>query len=154
MTGSAAARSSTTIDRGGKFLNLPQEQRRDCPYGRADIGKLAATARARGADHDTGEGKSMEDTMLRQADWRTEDEVASAVRAIVAEKLQLPADEVPWGADLESELGVDSLVMIEINVLLEERFGITLPEVTAPSELSVRTVKDLAAFVAARRARA
>jgi acyl carrier protein len=78
------------------------------------------------------------------------EEVAQAVRAIVAEALRTTADEVPWGADLEGELGVDSMVMIEINVLLEERFHLVMPEVTAPGELQVRTVQDLAAFVAAR----
>jgi acyl carrier protein len=86
----------------------------------------------------------------RSADPTTEGEVARAVRATVAEKLQRAVSEVPWDADLESELGVDSLVMIEINVLLEERFHFAMPEVTAPSELQVRTVRDLAAFVAAR----
>jgi acyl carrier protein len=78
------------------------------------------------------------------------EEVTWAVRAIVAEALRTTAEEVPWGADLEGELGVDSMAMIEINVLLEERFHLTLPEVTAPGELRVRTVNDLAAFVAAR----
>jgi acyl carrier protein len=87
---------------------------------------------------DTGEGEIMTSTM---------DEVARTVRAIVAEKLKRPADEVPWDADLESELGIDSLVMIEINVLLEERFHLTMPEVTAPSEIQVGTVRDLAGFV-------
>jgi acyl carrier protein len=94
----------------------------------------------------------MEDNgAVRSGDVReTEGRVFQTVRAVVAEKLSRPEAGIPWDARLESELGVDSLVMIEINVLLEERFHFAMPDVAQPSELDVHTVRDLARFVAAR----
>jgi acyl carrier protein len=103
------------------------------------------------ASRGSGESKSMDPAKVQDNGNIVPDELARAVQDIVAQKVQRPVDEVPLDADLESELGIDSLVMIEINVLLEEQFGVVMPEVGAPGELRVRTVRDLAAFVADRR---
>jgi acyl carrier protein len=77
-------------------------------------------------------------------------ELIAAVKAVLAEKLGRPAAEINAEDKLESDLGIDSMTMIEINIGLEERFPLTMPDFTEPGEIGVRKVKDLAAFVAAR----
>ncbi len=47
-------------------------------------------------------------------------------------------------------LGVDSLGLIKINVLLEERFDITLPDFTAIEAAPPRTVREVVDLVAGR----
>jgi acyl carrier protein len=77
-------------------------------------------------------------------------DVIAAVTAVLAEKLGRPAAEIASEDTLESDLGIDSMTMIEVNIGLEERFHLTMPDFTEPGEIGVRKVKDLAAFVAAR----
>ncbi|HEY8042063.1 MAG TPA: acyl carrier protein [Polyangiaceae bacterium] len=72
--------------------------------------------------------------------------VPARVRAIVAEAVRRPVDEVPLEAKLESGLGVDSMVMIEIGVSIEEQFDIALPPELA-DEVRVETVGDLVGVV-------
>jgi acyl carrier protein len=70
--------------------------------------------------------------------------VPARVRAIVAEAVRRPVDEVPLEAKLES--GLDSMVMIEIGVSIEEQFDIALPPELA-DEVRVETVGDLVGVV-------
>jgi acyl carrier protein len=77
-------------------------------------------------------------------------DVIATVMAILGEKLGRPAEEINPDDTLESRLGIDSMTMIEINIALEERLHVTMPDFTEPREIGVRKVKDLAAFVAAR----
>jgi acyl carrier protein len=50
------------------------------------------------------------------------------LRAIVAQALDLPAADVTDEADFREDLEVDSLMALEIMVLLERRYGIKLDE--------------------------
>jgi len=73
--------------------------------------------------------------------------VAAIVQSIIARQLQRPAVEIPLDAKLEGQLEIDSMTMIEINVSLEERFGIPMPDMA--TDHGVETVSDLARFIAA-----
>lgn len=46
-------------------------------------------------------------------------------------------------AELNADLGVDSLLMVEVTVTVEERFGITIPDEIAAE---FTTVGDIATF--------
>ncbi|MEV6960755.1 acyl carrier protein [Streptomyces sp. NPDC051207] len=50
------------------------------------------------------------------------------LRALVAEALELQVDEITDEARFQEDLGVDSLVSLEISVRLEERYGIKVDE--------------------------
>ena len=79
---------------------------------------------------------------------RDEDSVAALVQSVIAEHLQRPAASIPLDAKLESQLEIDSMAMIEINVSLEERFGIPMPDMAI--DHGVATVRELGRFIAAR----
>lgn len=72
----------------------------------------------------------------------------SEVRSILAQLIGRPAAEIAPGADLERDLGMDSLRMIEAVVVIEERFQVALPPASSAAELSLRTVAELAELVA------
>lgn len=55
-------------------------------------------------------------------------DVLDAVREVVVEVLGVEADAVVESAGFKSELGADSLDLVELVMGLEERFDITIPE--------------------------
>ncbi|WP_224363448.1 acyl carrier protein [Hyalangium versicolor] len=76
------------------------------------------------------------------------EEIGREVRNIIAGALKKPVEQIPLTASLESGLGIDSMAMIEINIALEERFRFAMPDMASPAEANLRTVEDLARFVA------
>jgi acyl carrier protein len=76
-------------------------------------------------------------------------DVPARVRAIVAETLRRPVDQITFEAKLESGLGIDSMAMIDIGVSIEEQFDIALPS-NLPDEVRVETVGDLVRVVEAQ----
>jgi acyl carrier protein len=64
------------------------------------------------------------------------EEVLANLAAIVSEVTGVEADEVRMEKSLATDLGVDSLSMVEIVVAIEERLGVVVPD---------GEVKDLAA---------
>lgn len=79
---------------------------------------------------------------------RDVESISAVVRSVIAQHIHRPVSEIPLDAKLESNLDVDSMAMIEINVSLEERFGIAMPDMAVVND--VETVSDLARFIAAR----
>jgi acyl carrier protein len=75
--------------------------------------------------------------------------VVEAVRAALARTQDLSPHEIRLDADLEADLGLDSMALIEVNIAIEERLGVPVPAGETP-EAAVRTVADLVAFVEAR----
>jgi acyl carrier protein len=78
----------------------------------------------------------------------TKAKVADDVRSVLSDVLGVPLVEVVPQSELESDLGMDSLKMIETNVALEVKFGFVSPDVARPEELEIRTVDDLVGYVA------
>jgi acyl carrier protein len=76
--------------------------------------------------------------------------VALTLRTLLAERFHRPLEEVTPDTDLAADLGVDSMDLIDVNISLEERFRLSMPEFATPEEVHVRTVRDLAALVSAR----
>jgi acyl carrier protein len=80
------------------------------------------------------------------------EEVARAVRAALARTLKRPPEEIRPECDLESDLGLDSMALIEVNIAIEEQLRVAVPAGETP-EQAVRTVEDLIGFVLARAGR-
>lgn len=77
------------------------------------------------------------------------DDITTAVIEEIAAELRQPTDQIPLDARLDAgELGIDSLGLIKLTVRLEERFDITMPDLTAQEAVSVATVRDVVALVA------
>lgn len=67
------------------------------------------------------------------------------IRALIAEELELPAEEVTDEADLASDLEVDSLSAMEIAVLLEKKYQIKISEDEIKSLTSVPVIHKIVA---------
>lgn len=74
----------------------------------------------------------------------TKDETIEKVRDIVATQLCLEKTQVIPSANFSTELGADSLDVVELVMALEEGFGIEIPD-DAASEIS--TVEEAANFI-------
>jgi acyl carrier protein len=74
-------------------------------------------------------------------------DVALLLRTVLAERFRRPVEEITPETRLVADLGVDSLDMIEINIALEERLHLALPQVAMPDEIHVQTVGQLANLV-------
>ena len=71
------------------------------------------------------------------------EEIAVAVRGILASVLDMPVEEITLEASLEGQLGMDSLSAIVASIAVEERFDLRMPEFASPDELGLQTVADL-----------
>ena len=74
-------------------------------------------------------------------------EVWDGVRAILAELVSSPPGAITPELRLDSQLGFDSLMMIELSVRLEERFDIVVPPNASPADLAIKTARDVARVV-------
>jgi acyl carrier protein len=71
-------------------------------------------------------------------------EILEKVSSIVADQLCLEASQVHPDANFSSELGADSLDVVELVMALEEAFGIEIPD-EAASEIS--TVQEAVNYI-------
>jgi acyl carrier protein len=65
------------------------------------------------------------------------------LRALIAEELELPAEEVTDEADLKNDLEVDSLTAMEIGVQLEKKYQIKISDNEIVSLTSLRVIHEL-----------
>jgi acyl carrier protein len=74
----------------------------------------------------------------------TSNDILEKVRTIVADQLCLDQTQVRPDANFSTELGADSLDVVELVMALEEGFGIEIPD-DAASEIS--TIEEAANFI-------
>jgi acyl carrier protein len=72
------------------------------------------------------------------------------IRTILAERFRRPLEQITPQMRLVEDLGVDSLDMIEINIALEERLHVPMPQLALPDEVNVHTVGEYAELVTSR----
>jgi acyl carrier protein len=65
------------------------------------------------------------------------------LRSLVATALELPVDEVTDTAGFVDDLGVDSLMSLEIAVCLEQRYGTKISDEEMSKVTSFQAVLDL-----------
>ncbi len=68
------------------------------------------------------------------------DRVLGDVKRIVGEEVGIAPEDVEENCDLISDLGSDSLTLVEIMMEIEEHFGVTVPDELGEK---VRTVGDV-----------
>ncbi len=69
--------------------------------------------------------------------------VATAVCEIIATTLNIPRTSVTTKTGLDNDLGIDSMALIETQVAIEERFGITMLDVDEMEARDPKVVDDL-----------
>jgi|TARA_B110000444_G_scaffold75469_1_gene71091 acyl carrier protein len=72
-------------------------------------------------------------------------EILGKVQSIVAEQLGLEEDQVKASANFSTELGADSLDVVELVMALEEAFEIEIPDESAAN---ISTVQDAVDYIA------
>lgn len=73
-------------------------------------------------------------------------EIASRVKAIIADKLNVDENEVTETAEFTKDLGADSLDTVELIMEFEKEFGITIPDDKAEG---IKTVADAISYIEA-----
>jgi acyl carrier protein len=68
-----------------------------------------------------------------------------AIQTIIMDQLTISREQVTPDAKMVEDLNADSLDMIEITMMLEERFGLAVPDAKAEQ---IKTVADIYDFVA------
>lgn len=66
------------------------------------------------------------------------------VRDIIAEKLNVDAEEIKPESSIIDDLGADSIDLIELIMNLEEEYGISISDEEA---VKLKTVKDVVDFI-------
>ena len=76
-------------------------------------------------------------------------EIASRVKAIIADKLNGDENEVTDAGEFTKDLGADSIDTVELIMEFEKEFDITIPDDKAEG---ITTVKDAVAYIEAAKA--
>lgn len=74
----------------------------------------------------------------------SKDEILATVREIVADQLGLEANEIKQGANFSTELGADSLDVVELVMKFEEEFGV---EISDDAASKISTVQEAVDYV-------
>ena len=85
-------------------------------------------------------------TFINNKIFTTMSEIASRVKAIIADKLNVDENEVTENAEFTKDLGADSLDTVELIMEFEKEFGITIPDDKAEG---ITTVKDAIDYIEA-----
>lgn len=69
----------------------------------------------------------------------TRNEIIERARTVLAEEFEIDVDTITPDASLKDTLGLDSLDLVDVVVLVQQNFGITL---TGPDFVEVKTFAD------------
>ena len=69
----------------------------------------------------------------------TREEIIEKAKVVLAEEFEIDADIITPDASLKDTLGLDSLDLVDVVVLVQKNFGLTL---TGPDFVEVKTFAD------------
>ena len=72
------------------------------------------------------------------------DEMLDKLKSMIVEKFDLKPESVS-ASTTQSELGIDSIIMVDLMMDVEERFGIEFKELQFPKNPSLNDIVDLIA---------
>ena len=70
--------------------------------------------------------------------------VFDKVKEIIVDQLDVEADKVTAGANIQDDLGADSLDVVDLVMSLEEEFDIEIPDETVEG---IKTVGDIVKYI-------
>ncbi len=77
----------------------------------------------------------------------TGSDVTERVRALIANNLDVPLEQVVPGASFVNDLQADSLAIVELVLALEEEFGVEIPDEATEK---IKSVQDAIDYIAHR----
>ena len=77
----------------------------------------------------------------------TKVEIESQVREIIDEKFQVAPEKVTVEAKLDADLGADSLDLVDLMMILEDKFSL---EISDDQAEKIKTVGDVIAYILAQ----
>jgi acyl carrier protein len=77
----------------------------------------------------------------RNLNFMTESDIFEVFKRIIAEQAGVDEDDILRGSNLVC-LGVDSLDFVEITMMLEKTFGITIPDEDVNDKMTVQDILD------------
>jgi len=72
------------------------------------------------------------------------DQLVKEIKALVAKILKVPVDKIKDDANLFTDLGVDSLLGVEIFAALDKKYNLNVPEEKVKE---IQTIQDLVTLV-------
>lgn len=66
------------------------------------------------------------------------------VKEILSKQLNVPVGNIKPETNIATDLGADSLDLVEVLMSLEEQFGVVIPDEAVPN---IKTVADLAKYI-------
>ena len=73
----------------------------------------------------------------------SEPDVNNDIRELVAEILEIEPDEINPNADFVKDLGMDSMMALEILAAIEKKYRIVIPEETLPKFTSLNKTTEI-----------
>lgn len=70
--------------------------------------------------------------------------VFDKVKELIADQLDVDADSVVTGANIQDDLGADSLDVVDLVMSLEEEFDIEIPD---EAVANIKTVGDIVKYI-------
>lgn len=74
----------------------------------------------------------------------TKEEVEEQVKEIIVEKFQVSADKVKSDAQLDADLGADSLDLVDLMMILEDKFNLNISDEEAEK---IKSVDDVVKYI-------
>lgn len=71
-------------------------------------------------------------------------DISEKLKQIVAAQLKIEADSIEESTDIVDDLGADSLDIVEILMVIEEQFGVAIPD---EDITSLRNLADMQAYI-------
>ena len=71
------------------------------------------------------------------------DKIKKDVKRIISEITEVPEDELKEDADFTSELGIDSMMALEMVAAIEKKYKIVIPEEDIPSIRSLKNIYSI-----------
>ena len=71
------------------------------------------------------------------------DKIKKDVKRTISEITEVPEDELKEGADFTSELGIDSMMALEMVAAIEKKYKIVIPEEDIPNIRSLKNIYSI-----------
>ena len=71
------------------------------------------------------------------------DKIKKDVKRTISEITEVPEDELKEDADFTSELGIDSMMALEMVAAIEKKYKIVIPEEDIPSIRSLKNIYSI-----------
>ncbi len=73
----------------------------------------------------------------------TDDQITKEIKTLVSKVIKIPEEKIKPNANLFTDLGVDSLLGVEIFAALDKKYGVEIPEERLRGVSTIKDIVDL-----------